>query len=68
MTKPPNRDARLAVLIRRWMTAADMSQNQLAAKLDTTQSIVSKWCNGKACPSGQSLLRILDATGHKIVR
>lgn len=52
--------------LRAWLAAADLSQNKLADKLGTTQSQVCRWCNGKAVPRGDVLLKIIGLCGLEV--
>jgi transcriptional regulator with XRE-family HTH domain len=40
-----------------------LTQEELAARMETTQSTVARWESGKALPSTRTLLRMAAATG-----
>ncbi len=46
--------------------AADMSQEELAKAIGTSQSRISKWERGEEMPRIHALFRIADATGTKL--
>ena len=64
MTKP----SQSAKLISRLLADSEMRQNQLADKLGVSEDAVSRWVHGRAKPLGDTLIRIIAATGHEIVR
>jgi len=45
---------------------AGLTQEQLAAKMKTTQSTIARLESGKALPSARTLQRIAEATGSKL--
>lgn len=45
---------------------AGLTQEQLAAKMNTTQSTIARLESGKALPSARTLQKIADATGSKL--
>ena len=45
---------------------AGLTQEQLAAKMKTTQSTIARLESGKALPSGRTLQKIAEATGSKL--
>jgi transcriptional regulator with XRE-family HTH domain len=49
--------------IKRWRSGAGLSQAELAVRLDTTQSVVSRWENGHDEPRLGTLAAILSACG-----
>lgn len=49
--------------IRRWREAAGLSQSQLASRLGTAQSAVSRWEHGHDEPRLSTLVTILSACG-----
>ena len=48
-------------------TTADLSQNDLAARLKTAQTNIARLERGGSIPSTNTLQRIAKATGHKLV-
>lgn len=59
MTVPLTELDRLGTSIRRWREAAGLSQAQLAERLGTTQSAVSRWENGRDEPRLSTVAAIL---------
>jgi len=53
----------MAPWIHRWRQAAGLTQAELAARLGTTQSAVSRWENGHDEPRLATLAEILGACG-----
>jgi len=45
---------------------ADMTQEQVAAAMGTTQAVVARLESGRTMPSTRSLKRFADATGTKL--
>ena len=45
---------------------AGLTQEQLAAKMKTTQSTIARLESGKALPSARTLQRVAEATGSKL--
>ena len=45
---------------------AGLTQEQLAAKMKTTQSTIARLESGKALPSARTLQRMAEATGSKL--
>jgi len=45
---------------------AGLTQEQLAAKMKTTQSTIARLESGRALPSARTLQRIAEATGTKL--
>ncbi len=45
---------------------AGLTQEQLAAKMKTTQSTIARLESGKALPSARTLQRLAEATGSKL--
>lgn len=45
---------------------AKLTQQQLADKMGTTQSVIARWEGGSASPSMTTLRRLAKATGSKI--
>jgi DNA-binding transcriptional regulator YiaG len=41
----------------------ELTQEQLADRMGTTQSVIARWESGKTLPSSRTLLRIAQATG-----
>jgi ribosome-binding protein aMBF1 (putative translation factor) len=45
---------------------AGLSQKELASRIATDQSNISKWESGSVMPSTRTLQRIADVTGHRL--
>jgi len=45
---------------------AGLSQEELAAKMKTSQSTIARLESGQALPSTKTLLRLAEATGSKV--
>lgn len=45
---------------------ADLTQEQLAQRMDTTQSVIARLESGRARPSTQTLERVAAATGTRL--
>lgn len=45
---------------------AGLTQEQLAARMDTTQSVIARLEGGRTRPSTQTLERLADATGTRL--
>jgi ribosome-binding protein aMBF1 (putative translation factor) len=45
---------------------AGLTQEQLAQRMDTTQSVIARLESGRTRPSTQTLTRIADATGTRL--
>ena len=58
-------DGNLGELIREARRRAGMSQAELAAKVGTTQSAVSRWERGHETPRADTLVEILRACGFE---
>jgi transcriptional regulator with XRE-family HTH domain len=46
--------------------AADLTQEQLAQRMDTTQSVIARLESGRTRPSTQTLQRLAAATGTRL--
>src|ERR1700685_3101382 len=46
--------------------AADLTQEQLAQRMDTTQSVIARLESGRTRPSTQTLERLAAATGTRL--
>jgi ribosome-binding protein aMBF1 (putative translation factor) len=66
--KPPRRQPRneIAVAILHARTAAELTQMQLAERLKTDQANIARLEHGRSLPSTRTLLRIAQATGHRL--
>ena len=64
--EPPTA-ADIADLVRRARIDAELSQQQLAARLGTTQSAVSRWERGHDEPRLATLSDLLAACGRRLV-
>jgi transcriptional regulator with XRE-family HTH domain len=53
-------------LVRQARRRAGLTQAELAARLETTQSAVARWESGGATPSLESLRRIVQACGLEL--
>ncbi|MBK7927002.1 MAG: helix-turn-helix transcriptional regulator [Bryobacterales bacterium] len=60
---PPNTPARAVIEAR---TAAGLTQEQLAERMATTQSVIARLEGGRARPSTQTLKRLALATGTRL--
>jgi transcriptional regulator with XRE-family HTH domain len=60
-------DIDLPALIRTARTQAGISQMELARRLGTTQSVISRWERGRDEPRLSTLARILGACGRRLV-
>lgn len=49
--------------LRRWRSEAGLSQSEIAVRLGTTQSVVSRWENGHDEPRLTTLAAFLEACG-----
>ena len=56
----------IAFAISEARTRAGLTQAQLAEKLGTTQSVVSRWESGRAEPSTRSMRKIAEATQSRL--
>lgn len=63
---PPSSDP-IAAMIRRARIAANLTQVQLAARLNTVQGTISNLEQGRTQPTIRTLRRIVEATGHTLV-
>jgi transcriptional regulator with XRE-family HTH domain len=63
----PGAAADVGALVREARTAAGLSQAALAARIDTTQSVVSRWERGSDEPRLTTLARILAACERRLV-
>jgi HTH-type transcriptional regulator/antitoxin HipB len=45
---------------------ADLSQEELAARLHTSQAAVARWESGAQLPSTRTLARVAEATGSRL--
>ena len=45
---------------------AGLTQDELASRMDTTQSAIARLESGRALPSGRTLKRLADATGTRL--
>ena len=45
---------------------AGLTQQQLAGRMKTTQSVIARWESGRVQPSTQTLRRIAEATGTRL--
>jgi HTH-type transcriptional regulator/antitoxin HipB len=45
---------------------AGLTQAELAARIGTKQSVVSRWESAQSWPSTKSMLRIAEATGSRL--
>jgi ribosome-binding protein aMBF1 (putative translation factor) len=56
----------LATALIRACADAGMTQEELAARMDTKQEVVARWEGGKVMPSTRTLARFAKATGTKL--
>jgi ribosome-binding protein aMBF1 (putative translation factor) len=56
----------LATELIRARVRAGLSQEQLAARMGTSQSTIARLESGKSLPSTKTLLRFAEATGSKV--
>ncbi len=47
-------------------TGAGLTQDQLARKMKTTQSVIARWESGRIHPSTKTLARLAKATGTRL--
>jgi len=59
-------DAPAALLVRSARHAAGLTQQELAARLHTTQSVISRWERGHDEPRLSTLAAIARATGRRL--
>lgn len=57
---------RLADAIIEARVKAGLSQDELALRMETTQSAIARLESGRAFPSGRTLKRLADATGTRL--
>jgi ribosome-binding protein aMBF1 (putative translation factor) len=43
--------------------SSGLTQEELARRMDTTQSVIARWESGKVLPSTRTMLRVAEATG-----
>ena len=55
--------ARAVILARK---RAGLTQEQLARRMNTTQSVIARLEGGRACPSTTTLMRFAKATGTRL--
>jgi len=55
----------VAKLVRQARSLAGLSQAELAARVDTTQPVVSRWERGSEVPRISALARVLQACGFE---
>lgn len=63
---PPSSDP-IAAAIRRARITANLTQVQLAERLNTVQGTISNFEGGRTQPNIRTLRRIAEATGHRLV-
>ena len=57
---------KLASLLIGARARADLSQEQLAARMKTTRTVISRLESGRMKPSMRTLERFAEATGHRL--
>ena len=57
---------KLASLLIGARARADLSQEQLAARMKTTRTVISRLESGRMKPSMRTLERFAQATGHRV--
>lgn len=57
---------RLADAIIEARVRAGLTQDELALRMETTQSAIARLESGRALPSGRTLKRLADATGTRL--
>lgn len=60
-------DMDLAFTIAEARIRAGLSQKQLAERVGTTQSVISRWESGRVAPSTRSMKRIAGATKSRLL-
>ena len=60
---PESEIARAVILARK---GAGLTQEQLAKRMNTTQSVIARLEGGRTCPSTATLLRFAKATGTRL--
>ena len=56
----------LVTMILRARAAAGLTQEELAARMDTTQGAIARLESGASMPSTRTLKKLAAATGHKL--
>lgn len=56
----------LAAAIIRARDEAGLTQEQLAERMGTKQSVIARWEAGRLMPSSRTLRRVAEATGHRL--
>ena len=57
---------RASRVVREARRRAGLTQQQLADRLDTSQSVIARWESGKAQPSLENLERVVGACGFEL--
>ena len=57
---------KLAVAIKRYREANDLTLQEMAAKIPTTLNTIYRWESGKAAPKNQIIIDRLKALGIKL--
>lgn len=50
-----------------WLQHSDMTQQQFAETIGSTQGQVSRYCNGQAIPTRSVMLAIIKATRRRVL-
>jgi transcriptional regulator with XRE-family HTH domain len=48
--------------LQNWMTENEVTQPELARRMDVSQPTISDWLNGKTFPSTKNLIRLAEIT------